>query len=167
MEHKVCGNCLYYDAQIEPDGQMNGAGWCSCPATKLVSAEIPRAIGHVGCLAITCNQFIPEQATMQDPAHVEALLAPPQMPEGFVLERAIEIQAGRSHRQQDTLSTRSGALPVALGRSHRRLCRVQLVAALANPRFYGRITMVFGGLQRPELLSWGVRVFPRGGEIRT
>jgi len=89
------------------------------------------------------------------------------MPHGVLLERAIEIQAGKCLRQQDAIAAESGGSPLALNRDQQRFCKIQITAALANPRFFGRILLFFGGKDGRSLLGFKVKLFPPGGEIRT
>jgi hypothetical protein len=142
-------------------------GFCLSLATKQVSGEFQSPTGVVAWSAPACSQFLPVLALDEVSAKVQALLTPPRLPHGVCIERAIEVQSGKCLRQQDAMAAGPGALPSALNRDQQRICEVQLAAALANPQFFGRVSLVFGNTDRPALLSWMVRRYPPGGEIRT
>jgi hypothetical protein len=167
MSNRVCGNCKSYQAEIEPDGKANGMGFCLSLATKQVGGEFRSPTGMVACSAPACSEFLSVSACDAVAAEVKSLLTPPRLPRGVCIERAIEVQSGKCLRQQDAMAAGPGALPSALDWDQHRICEVQLAAALANPQFFGRVSLVFGNTDQPALLSWMVRRYPPGGEIRT
>lgn len=167
MNTNRCGECRCYEPYLEPDGHRNGMGFCLSLFTKQVSGEFEAPVGMVANSAPSCSQFISFQVSAQESRRVEALLTPPSLPPGVVIERAIEIQAGKCLRQQESMAAKSDDYPPALDREQRRVGEIQIAAALTNPRFFGRIVLVFGGTDETSLLGWKVKLFPPGGEIRT
>jgi hypothetical protein len=85
-----------------------------------------------------------------------------------MIERVIEVQGGRCAKQQDTMFAGSPRTTAGLDSDQRRICELQVAAALADPKFHGKVTLIFGdkgGI--PSLAAWSVRAYPPGGEIRT
>jgi len=162
-----CGNCTSYQAELEPDGKGNGMGFCLSLVTKQVSGEFQSPTGMVAWSAPACSEFLAVLPSDAISSKVQALLTPPRLPHGVSLERAIEVQSGKCLRQQDAMAAGPGVLPSALDRDQQRICELQLASALANPQFFGRVSLVFGNTDHPALLSWMVRRYPPGGEIRT
>jgi len=159
MDTNRCGVCSCYSPEVEPDGSRNGMGFCTSMATKQVGAEFDHAVGMVAYIAPACSIFLPDGEDVR----VTQMITPPKLPAGLELERAIEVQAGRCHRQQETMSSVSRERHIPLNHDQRRMCVTQLRSALANPQFHGKIVLRF---DNTSLLAWAVKMYPRGGEIR-
>ena len=154
-----CGECSCYRSEVEPDGSRNGMGFCSSLATKQVGGEFVSPVGMVSFIAPACSHYLPHG----EDARVDEILAAPRIPAGIELERAIEVQAGRCHRQQETMASSSSEGRVPLNSDQRAMCRTQLRSALSNSQFHGKIVLRF---ENNELFAWSVKLYPKGGEIR-
>jgi len=162
MDTNRCGNCLCYLPEVEPDGSRNGMGFCTSLATKQTGREFESPVGMVSTVGPACSLFSPER----EDARVTQLLTPPALPAGLEIERAIEVQAGRCHRQQDTMAAGLREKYTPLNRDQQRICEIQIKGVLGNPAFHGKIILTFGGSNNTSLLAWAVRQYPNGGEIR-
>ena len=165
MPTRTCGTCTCYKADQEPDGYRNGMGYCVSLATKRIGGEFRTAVGAVEALAPACGRYSTKTPVLS--SAVDALLDPPPLPAGVMIERVIEVQGGRCAKQQDTMFAGSPHTTVGLNGDQRRICELQVAAALADTKFHGKVTLIFGDKGIPSLAAWSVRAYPPGGEIRT
>jgi len=165
MGNGTCGGCALYEPHIEPGGHTVGFGFCLSLATKRAGGEFQRPITTVSSSAPECSHFRPVSLQTGDSSRLRAILDPPALPPGIKLERLIEIQAGKCLRQQDSLASLDGDA-TALEPERVRVCERQILAALDNPRFHGKVRLEFARTDRPSLVAWAVRLYPAGGEIR-
>jgi hypothetical protein len=161
---RTCGSCRCYQAELEPDGACNGMGFCQSSATKQIGKEFLAPVGMVKPTAPACNRFVARNGLREESRRVESLLAPPPVPRGVVIERAIEIQGGRFFRMKDSVAVESGGFPLALNSEQRRFCEIQVTSAMASRDFWGKIVLTFGSAVERPLLGWSVRSYPRGSE---